>query len=131
MKYETGQDQDREKKVAEYVAKKWHGEVFKGDEYAPLDFTFVRGGLVVAMLEVKVRKTLYDTIWFPLSKALHAHIYQQFGIPTYFFVAQSGSKPIWIDIAAQLPEKIEWNGRADREKQEPLLCFRRQDFCEL
>ena len=131
MKYETRKDKDRERLVARYVAKKWGGEVFEGDEYARLDFTLVRDGKVIAMIEIKIRETIYPTIWFPLSKALIATTYQNFGIPTYFFVGKKDKKPVFIDIGAHLPESIVWDGAADRDKKEALLCYRLADFSEL
>lgn len=111
--YESDSDRTRERAVVESLLSGGPTQPQKLPIASEVDFSLVRDGRVVGVMEVKVRKRAYDTMFVSLHKAQALRRFAAEGLRAWLvFALPEGvlSQPIAPDAVFD----IRMGGRADR-----------------
>jgi hypothetical protein len=125
--YETPRDQEREHGAAMQVATRSGAVLVKAPALACWDYMAIRGGKLVAALEVKVRShdmDTYPTYMVSAEKVVKLrNLRQLLGVPVLLVVSFNG-RIATLDVKAE--GEMGMGGRTDRQDpndQEPCLFF--------
>jgi hypothetical protein len=132
----TAEDTQRERAVAEILARRWNAQIYHMGEFAPLDWYFERGGQVVAVAELKCRRVrwgTYPSIFLAHTKWCHLMFAYHYNDVDALFVVQSEDRLMYASADEIPAAPLLMLGRParpgaphDREPmlEVPLACFR-------
>lgn len=126
--FSTEADAANEQRAAALVAAHLRASPYHYGRYAPIDWYFERGGIVVAVAEVKTRKFqwgAFDDIYLAHTKWLHLMFAYHYNDVAALFVVQAIDRLMMVDVIDIPSAPVRILGRTPRpgstHDQEPIL----------
>ena len=134
--YETDADRQREKELADLMAKHWGVTAKPNPKMYPIDYTFVGDyGEVEGFGEIKIRrntKEKYPTYMISAHKVADAKkLAEATGRDVILIVKWSCGSIGYLDLANTPADSVHWGGRSDRgdgQDMEPVCHFNIENF---
>jgi hypothetical protein len=127
--YETDADLARERQAVSVLCKFYDCTAVKLPISYGLDYSLIKDGKVVAMVEIKCRTNssqAYDTIFVSVLKRMKAlELRRAAGIPTLFVPCFTDG--VFVIDFNEKPDELTYEGRLDRmdkADQEPVIHYR-------
>ena len=134
--YETSEDREREKKLAERVSELWGLDTKPNPKQYPIDYTFLNreDGSIEGFAEIKVRTHkcgTFPTYIISAMKVTSAKMLSEAtGLDVILIVQWSCGSIGFMDMATT-SDSIGWGGRNDRndsQDQEPVVHWKLDHF---
>jgi len=136
--FETQDDLDNERQIADLVAKKWSVDMKKLPMSQRLDFAMLRKGKVAALCEIKQRSFTwndYPDVILSASKVKYAkEMYETFAVKSFFVVSDRQNDIRYASIH-DVNYELQFGGRTstprDNQDSELIIGISIYDFQRL